>query len=641
MQRARGLMTRGNEGATALLPRITSPADVRALRRDELPQLCEEVRRYLIEHVTQTGGHFASNLGTVELAVALHYVFDTPRDELVWDTGHQAYAHKLLTGRQARFTTIRQYHGLSGYPTPEESAYDAYAVGHAGTSISVALGLAKARELAGGNQHIVAVIGDGGLTSGLALEGLNNAHGVRRFLVILNDNKMSISPTIGALARHFSRIVSGKRYRYVKREIGLFLQHIPLIGRWLTAVIQRIQGGIKHIIVPQNVFENLGFHYLGPINGHDVEELVKFLQACRDETDMPVLLHVLTRKGKGYAPAENDPEKYHGLLPVRACQDEPPAPQEGETYTDIFAETLRACALEDERIVVVSAAMCGGMGLTKFAQEHPERFIDVGIAEQHAVTFAGGMAARGLRPVVGIYSTFLQRAYDEIAHDVCLARVPVALAIDRAGLVGGDGKTHHGVFDIAYLRHLPGMKIFMPRDRVAMQRVLRHVFQQDAPCAVRYPRCVVPEGIVPGGMPAYAQEEPARWDVVREGKDVALIALGHMVFYAYRAAQLLAEEGIAASVVDACGVWPLDRETLEGLARQSGALVTLEDHVLAGGFGSAVAEELTQRELQARLLMIGIPNRFVEHGSLGDLYRELGWQPEQLAERIRTWIRSR
>mgnify|MGYP000107445818 CR=1 FL=1 len=634
-------MRREHEDAPALLPRMGSPADVRALARAELPRLCAEVRQYLIEHVRQTGGHFASNLGTVELAVALHYVFSTPQDELVWDTGHQAYAHKLLTGRQAQFGTIRQYQGLSGYPTPEESVYDAYPVGHAGTSISVALGLAKARDLAGGSQHVIAVIGDGGMTSGLALEGLNNAHGVRRFLVILNDNEMSISPTIGALARHFSRIVSDKRYRYLKRGIGTFLQHVPVIGKWLTALVQRIIGGIKHIIVPQNVFENLGFHYLGPINGHDVEELVDFLRACRDETDMPVLLHVMTRKGKGYAPAEGDPERYHGLLPARACEHETRVAEEGETYTDIFAETLRDYARKDRRIVVVSAAMCGGMGLTEFAKEHPERFIDVGIAEQHAVTFAGGMAARGLRPVVGIYSTFLQRAYDQIAHDVCMARVPVVLAIDRAGLVGGDGKTHHGVFDIAYLRHLPGMRIFMPRDRVAMQRVLRHVFEQDGPCAVRYPRCVVPVGVVAGGLPAFAAEHPARWDVLCEGSDVALVALGHMVFYAYRAAQLLAEQGIRASVVDACSVWPLDGGTLAELARRCGALVTLEDHVVAGGFGSAVAEELAQRELDARLLMLGIPNRFVEHGLLPELYRELGWEPEQLAARIITWMRGR
>lgn len=626
------------ESAFPLLARITSPADLRALPREALPQLCDELRHFLIEHVPHTGGHFASNLGTVELAVALHYVFDTPTDDLVWDTGHQAYPHKLLTGRLPRFNTIRTYRGLSGYPTPEESPYDVFPVGHAGTSISVALGLAKARDLTGGNQHIVAVIGDGGLTSGLALEGLNNAHGVRKFLVVLNDNRMSISPTIGALARHFSRIVSDKRYRYLKREIGSALLHIPLIGRWLTTFLQRIQGGIKHIIAPQNVFENLGFHYLGPINGHDVHELVTFLRACRDETDMPVLLHVLTRKGKGYPPAEHDPEKYHGVLPVRACNGEPPP--EGETYTDIFAETLRERAEHDPRIVVVSAAMCAGMGLTRFAQEHPDRFVDVGIAEQHAVTFAAGMAARGLRPVVGIYSSFLQRAYDQIAHDVCLPRVPVVLAIDRAGLVGPDGKTHHGVFDIAYLRHLPGIRIFMPRDRAAMQRVLRFTFQQDAPCALRYARCVVPYALVPDGVPSFRPESPTQWDVLLQGSDCAIIALGHMVFYAYRAAQLLTDRGIRATVVDACAVWPLDTSTLSALAATCGNLVTIEDHVLAGGFGSAVAEECARLHLSARLLMIGIPNRFVEHGSLPDLYRELGWHPDQLAERIAAWLRS-
>ncbi|MCX7848410.1 MAG: 1-deoxy-D-xylulose-5-phosphate synthase [bacterium] len=632
-------MTATSNTPEPLLPRISSPADLRSLPLERLPQLCHEIRQFLIENVPKTGGHFASNLGTVELAVALHYVFDTPRDDLVWDTGHQAYAHKLLTGRLHLFHTIRQYRGISGYPTPEESPYDVFPVGHAGTSISIALGLAKARDLSHGSQHIIAVIGDGGLTSGLALEGLNNAHGVRKFLVVLNDNKMSISPTIGALARHFSRVVSDRRYRYLKREIGSFLLKIPLVGRWLTTAIQRVQGGIKHIIAPQNVFENLGFHYLGPINGHDIHQLVSFLQACRDETDMPVLLHVLTRKGKGYSPAEGDPERFHGLLPTSpACNGE--LPLEGETYTDIFADALHECARHDPRIVVISAAMCAGMGLTRFAQEHPERFVDVGIAEQHAVTFAAGLAARGLRPVVGIYSTFLQRAYDQIAHDVCLPHVPVALAIDRAGLVGGDGKTHHGVFDIAYLRHLPGMHIFMPRDRSAMHSILRYIFQQTHPSAIRYPRCIVPNSLVPGGLPPFSQLEPTRWQLLSSGSDCAIIALGHMVFNAYRAAQLLAAQGIHATVVDACSVWPLDLTTLAHLATSCASLITIEDHVLAGGFGSAVAEYLAQHSPTPPLLTIGIPNRFVEHGSLQDLYRELGWLPDQLAHRISAWLRN-
>jgi len=624
-----------------LLETIDIPADLRALPETELPRVCADIRAFMIAHLAQTGGHFASNLGTVELAVALHYVFDTPSDDIVWDTGHQAYAHKMLTGRRKQFGTLRQHHGLSGFPTPEESPYDVFAVGHAGTSISVALGLAKARNVQGRAHHIVAIIGDGALTSGLALEGLNNAHGATRFLVVLNDNKMSISPTIGALARHFSKLVSAPRYQRIKRYVGRMLAAIPVLGPTLTRILVRLQGGLKHILAPQNVFENLGFHYLGPVDGHDVKGLVALLRACRRETHMPVLLHVLTRKGKGYDVAERDPERYHGVPPFDACSGEWPRDESGTMYTDVMSDLLRDAAARDERIVVVSAAMCGGIGMTRFAREFPTRFVDVGIAEQHAVSFAGGLASRGLRPVVGIYSTFLQRAYDQIAHDVCLPCAPVTFLIDRAGLVGGDGKTHHGVFDIAYLRHLPNMRVFMPRDRAAMHATLQYALHAAHPCAIRYPRCVVPHTPAPGGLPEFAAPTPTQWEQLTPGGDVALLAIGHMVYHAWRAAQLLADAGVHTAVYDACAVWPPDTSALAHIIAATPAIVTLEDHVVSGGFGSAVAEYVAARQPHARLLRIGVPDRFVEHGALPSLHHALGWQPEQLAARITAWLRER
>ena len=624
------------ERTLPLLNGITLPEDIRALSVDQLPQVCVELRQFIVDHIAQTGGHFASNLGSVELTVALHYVFNTPEDEIVWDTGHQAYPHKILTGRRERFNTIRQYHGLSGYPTPEESPYDTYPVGHAGTSISVALGFARARDINLKRQHIISVIGDGAMTSGLALEGLNNAHGMRRFLVVLNDNEMSIARTTGSLARHFSKLVSHPRYRKIKHKVGTILPRIKWIGPILTRWILRIQGGIKHIIVPENVFENLGFHYLGPMNGHDVKELVSILKACRDEIEMPVLLHLITTKGKGFEPAEFDPESYHGVSAFDKCTGALEKTREGETYTQVFSEITRELAAVDDRIVVVSAAMCDGTGMKPFAREFPRRFIDVGIAEQHAVTFAGGMAARGMRPIVCIYSTFLQRGYDQIEHDVCLPHVPVIFALDRAGLVGSDGKTHHGVFDIAYLRHLPGIQIYMPRDRTAMKMVLEYALHQDGPVAIRYPRSIIPVDILPGGLAAFGSDMVKRWEILKEGNDVAILAIGHMVYYACRAAQLLEEQGVHATVVDACAIKPLDLETLRQLTACY-SIVTLEDHVIASGFGSAVAEALSDEDSATRLLRLGIPDTFIEHGTLDQLYTELGWQPEQLAARIGHW----
>ncbi|RLD12099.1 MAG: 1-deoxy-D-xylulose-5-phosphate synthase [Chlamydiae bacterium] len=614
------------------LDNITLPEQLRQLNEKNLPTVCNELRQFIIDHVAQTGGHFASNLGSVELTVALHYVFNTPEDEIVWDTGHQAYPHKILTGRKGKFDTIRKYKGLSGFPSPEESPYDTYYVGHAGTSISVALGLAKARDLKNKNNHITAVIGDGALTSGLAFEGLNNSHNAKRFIVILNDNEVSISKTMGAFAKHFSKIVANPKFRNFKQKTGRVIAKIPIVGNAITRIILRLQGGIKHILAPQNVFENLGFHYIGPIDGHNVKELVEILRMCKTETEMPVLLHVMTKKGYGFKPAESDPESYHGVTPFDKTVGLSNGEKSAPTYTETFSEIICNAADENKKIVVISAAMCSGTGMTKFAKENPKRFVDVGIAEQHAVTFAGGLAARGMIPVVTIYSTFLQRAYDEIEHDVCLPNLPVIFAVDRAGLVGGDGKTHHGVFDISYLRHLPNMKIFMPRDKIAMEKVLAFAIENKSPCAIRYPRGEVLQSTC--NLPDFAEEKITSWEILKSGDDIILIAIGQMVSRAFKTAEILEKNGINATVIDACAIQPLDEKTLLFVAEKCKKIVTLEDHILAGGFGAAIVEKLSDENINCKIVRIGIEGKFIEHGSINELYSELGWQPERLAEKI-------
>ena len=622
--------------ATNFLDKISSPEILRNIKEINLPDVCAELRQFIIDHVAQTGGHFASNLGSVELAVALHYVFDTPNDEIVWDTGHQAYPHKILTGRRDKFDTIRKYKGLSGFPSPEESAYDTYYVGHAGTSISVALGLAKARDLQNKNHHVVAVIGDGALTSGLAFEGLNNAHSAKNFIVILNDNEVSISKTMGAFAKHFSKIVANPKFRKFKHKTGSLITKIPLVGNVLTRALLRIQGGIKHILAPQNVFENLDFHYIGPVDGHNVTELVEILKLCKTESDMPVLLHIMTKKGYGFKKAESDPESYHGVAPFNKITGISNGKNNAPTYTETFSQIICNAANENKNIVVISAAMCSGTGMTNFAKKFPDRFVDVGIAEQHAVTFAGGLAARGIKPVVTIYSTFLQRAYDEIEHDVCLPNLPVIFAIDRAGLVGSDGKTHHGVFDISYLRHLPNMKILMPRDKAAMEKALNFALENNSPCAIRYPRGSLLQNKFK--LSDFNQNNVLKWETLKQGNDVALIAIGQMVFRAFAAAEILQQQGINATVIDACAIQPLDEETLFSLAKKNIKIVTLEDHVLSGGFGAAIIEKLADNNFKNHISRIGIDNKFVEHGSIDELYNELGWLPEQLADKIKTFI---
>ena len=619
------------------LERIDRPSDLKRLAPEELPRLAEEIRDRIIRTVASNGGHLASSLGAVELAIALHYVFDAPRDRIIWDVGHQAYAHKLLTGRRKAFGTLRRYGGISGFPRREESRYDVFTVGHSSTSISAAVGMVEARDLRGEDHKVIAVIGDGSMTAGLAFEGLNQGGHLRKDLIIvLNDNEMSISPNVGALSSYLSRHMTGEFYVALQRIVERVLRNIPGIGESMLKVAKRLEDSLKGLIVPGMVFEELGFEYVGPIKGHRFDRLIQTFENVK-KLRRPVLVHVATQKGRGYGPAERRPSLYHGVGPfdprtgrIRKGPAGPP------TYTEVFGRTLTRLAFEDERIVAISAAMPGGTGLSEFAEKFPERFYDVGIAEQHGVTFAAGLAAEGFRPVAAIYSTFLQRAYDQIVHDVCLPGLPVVLAVDRAGLVGEDGPTHHGLFDLSYLRHVPNLAVMAPKDEDELQHMVRTALECGGPAAVRYPR-----GRAEGAeMEAYPRVlELGRGERLRLGEDVTLVGIGNTVTRCLRAAALLRRRGIRAGVVNARFVKPLDRSLLREVAAETGVLVTVEENVLMGGFGSAVLEALGEEMLQAvRVLRIGLPDRFVEHGPQEMLRRKYGLDAEGIARRVRRFL---
>jgi 1-deoxy-D-xylulose-5-phosphate synthase len=610
-----------------LLDSISSPADVKALARDDLPRLAEEIRRLLIETVSKTGGHLAANLGVVELTLALHYVFDSPRDRVIWDVGHQCYTHKLLTGRRGAFDTLRQWGGLSGFPSRHESEHDAFNTGHGSTSISAALGVAAARDLAGGQEAVVAVIGDGALTGGMAFEALNQAgHLKRDLIVVLNDNAMSISPNVGALAGYLSRLRLDPNYLRAKDNFEHLLQRLPL-GAAVLERVDRFKAALKQLLVPGMLFEELGFTYLGPIDGHQIGHLIDIFQHAREQKG-PILIHVVTRKGRGYPPAESDAGRFHGTPAFDIATGEPAADLGGTSYTAVFGETLVRLAEADPRIVAVTAAMCEGCGLTEFARRFPDRFFDVGMAEQHAVTFAAGLATRGLRPVVAVYSTFLQRGYDQVLHDICLPKLPVVLAIDRAGVVGEDGPTHQGKFDLSYLRHIPNLTLMAPKDLTELAAMLRTAIES-APAALRYPRG-------PGLNPPQGLPEPisrGQGEVLREGDDVALIAIGSMVWPSLVAADALAGRGVRAAVVNARFVRPLDEHLLLKVGGEVGRVVTVEENALAGGFGAAVLELYHARGLDdVKVRCLGLPDAFIEHGARGELLARLGLTPEQIRE---------
>jgi len=617
----------------SLLEKLQSPADLKSLTTQELKSLADELRQVIIATVASNGGHLASSLGVVELTLALHRLLDSPQDKIIWDVGHQAYAHKLLTGRRERFHTLRQLDGVSGFPKRCESPHDCFDVGHSSTSISAALGMAAARDACGGREKVVAVIGDGSLTAGMAFEGLNAAgHLKKNLVVILNDNEMSISPNVGALSSFLSRKMTSDLFVKLKRETEHLLGSMPKFGKDLLSLAQRAEHSLKGFLTPGMLFEAFGFDYVGPLDGHNLEELHETLRNVL-KLDGPVLVHVVTRKGHGYAPAEQNPSLYHGVGPFDRASGEVKAEKGGAaSYTAVFGQVLTRLAEQDQRLVAITAAMLEGTGLKPFAQRFPERFFDVGIAEQHAVTFAAGMACRGLKPVVAIYSTFLQRAYDQVLHDVCLQNLPVIFAMDRGGLVGADGPTHHGVFDLSFMRHIPHLTFMVPRDEVILGRGLETARRHDGPFALRYPRG---NGL---GLPQPATLEPlaiGRGEVLRRGSGVALLALGSAVESALAAAELLAAEGIEVTVADPVFVKPLDRELLAELASGHELLVTVEENVLQGGFGSAVLEELSELSAPPRVVRIGLPDQFVEQGSQAELRGRYGLDAPGIAGRVR------
>jgi 1-deoxy-D-xylulose-5-phosphate synthase len=607
-----------------LLSAIDDPADLRRLPEAQLTQLAAELRGFLIDSVAQTGGHLAAGLGVVELTIALHYVLDTPRDRLVWDVGHQAYPHKILTGRRERMPTLRQEGGLSGFPRRSESDYDTFGVGHSSTSISAALGMAIAARQAGKHRHVVAVIGDGALSAGMAFEALNHAGPMDLdLMVVINDNEMSISPPVGAISGHLARLLSGKLYNTVREGGKSALRSLPhlreLVGRW--------EEHMKGMVMPGTLFEELGFNYIGPVDGHDVHALVRTLANMRDMPG-PRILHVVTQKGRGYEPAEGQPVTYHGVSPFdRQTGQMHKGPPGGLTYTQVFGGWLVDTAERDPRLMGITPAMCEGSGLTAFAKRFPERYFDVGIAEQHAVTLAAGMACEGLKPVVAIYSTFLQRAYDQLVHDVCLQNLDVTFAVDRAGLVGPDGATHAGSFDLSYGRPLPNLLILAPSDEDECRRMLRTAYEHPGPALVRYPR-----GRGPGTAidPDASALPIGRGRLRRQGQGVALLAFGSLVTPA-----LAAAEELDASVADMRFVKPLDQDLILALAETHGLLVTLEENSIAGGAGSAVAELLAAHRRWVPCIHLGLPDRYIEHAEHSAQLRACGLDGAGIAARAR------
>ena len=622
-----------------ILETINSPADVKALSLEQLKQLAEEIRQLLISVISKTGGHLAPNLGVVELTLALHRVFTTPKDKIVFDVGHQSYIHKIITGRREQFSTLRQYGGLSGFPKRSESEHDAFGTGHSSTSISAALGMAVARDLQGENYNVIAVIGDGSMTGGMAFEALNNAGTLhKKMIVVLNDNEMSISKNVGAMSEYLYQLRTGETYNKIKHDIEGWLKNMEF-GTDVLKAIRRLKGSVKYLMVPTSIFEELGFTYLGPVDGHDLQGLTEVLQAAK-KIDGPVLVHVLTKKGKGYKPAEESPNKFHGTGPFDIATGKKIAnPNAPITYTEVFGKTLTELANKDKEIIGITAAMPDGTGMSTFAKAHPERFFDVGIAEQHAVTSAAGAAAAGMKPVAAIYSTFLQRAYDSVLHDICMQKLHVTLCLDRAGLVGDDGYTHHGVFDYAYLRSMPEMTIMAPKDENELRHMLKTAVDFDEPVSVRYPR---------GSGVGVSITEPmhslpiGKAEVLREGKDVCLWAIGSMVQSALQVAAKLAEQGISAGVVNMRFAKPLDEELLLEHAAQYGKIVTLEEGVLQGGVGSAVLETLNAAKMlqKCQVLTLGIPDEFVLHGDKKLLMKDLGLDVETIAVKIAALVKE-
>lgn len=615
-----------------ILDKINSPKDLKSLTLDELKQLAKEIRSVLIETTSKTGGHLASNLGVVELTIALHYALDSPKDKIIWDVGHQCYTHKLLTGRRERFSTLRTIDGISGFPKRSESPHDIADTGHASTSCSLAAGLAEAAKLANRDNTVVAVIGDGAFTGGLAYEALNNAgHMKTPLIVILNDNEMSISPNVGAVSSYLSRIRVDPTLAHLKDEIESRIQKLPGIGDAVSSIGQNIKELIKGFILPGRLFEDLGFAYVGPLDGHNIAEVARDISLAK-QLKSPVLIHVITKKGLGYPPAEKHREKFHGTEPFDIKTGEPKKTSNIPTYTKVFGDTILDLAKKDDRIVAITAAMTPGTGLQKFRNALPERFYDVGIAEEFAVSFAAGLALSSFKPVVCIYSTFLQRAYDQIVHDVCLENLPVVFAIDRGGLVGEDGPTHHGCFDISYLRHIPNMTVMAPKDEAELRDMIFTALTYNSPVAIRYPRSIG------AGVPLddeYRTLPLGRSEILREGRDVCFLAFGRMVEHALAVSDILWQDKVSSSIINLRFAKPLDSEAVISAAISHPLLVTLEENALQGGVGSAISELLIDNDTRTKTLRFGIPDRFLEHGETSLLLNSIGLSPKKIASRIK------
>lgn len=583
----------------------------------ELNAFAEEIRSFLIEKVSKTGGHLASNLGIVELTLSLYNVFDLDKDKVIWDVGHQSYVHKILTGRKDKFDTLRNFRGLSGFPKREESKYDIFETGHSSTSISAAIGMARARDLKGENYDVVSVIGDGALTGGMAFEALNDV-GFRKtkMIIVLNDNQMSISKNVGGMSKYLSEFRIAPTYNRLKKEINSTLKKIPSVGNGMVSSIQKLKNGIKQVIVPGMLFEHMGIKYLGPIDGHDIKEVSKVLKLAKN-IDGPVIIHVITKKGKGYKFAEKEPHKFHGVGPFN-CSSGELCSNSSESYSDAFGQQIVDLAKENKNIVAITAAMPEGTGLEQFSKEFGNRFFDVGIAEQHAVTMAAGMATQGLKPIFAVYSTFLQRAYDQILHDVCLQKLPVVFAIDRAGIVGQDGETHQGVFDLSYLSHIPNMTIMAPKCVSELKSMLTFAVKQDYPIAIRYPRggdnCNV-------NMSSIENFKRGKWEVLLHGGKIALIATGKMVQNAILVREKLKNIGVDATVINACFIKPIDNALISELVDKNYDIVTIEDNLIHGGLGSLVLEYINTLDSKPRIINLGFKDEFIPHGTVDILYK--------------------
>lgn len=612
------------------LEKINKTGDIKNLSPCEHEALAREIRQFLIEKLSVTGGHLASNLGVVELTMALHLVFDLPTDKIVWDVGHQSYVHKILTGRKQGFDELRQFGGMSGFPKTNESECDAFNTGHSSTSISAGLGIVKARDLQQNNYSVISVIGDGSLTGGMAYEAMNNAARLKtNFIIVLNDNNMSISKNIGGISKHLSTIRTTASYNDLKRRITNHLQQVPVVGKDMIDKISKTKSSIKQLFVPGMLFENMGLTYLGPVDGHNLEAVIEILNSAK-RVKGPVVVHVITKKGKGYAPAEHYPSAFHGVSPYEISNGHPKKKKTKPDWTDVFSRKICELAKNDKRIVAVTAAMPQGTGLSRFEKKYPRRFFDVGIAEEHAVTFAAGMAAGGMKPVVAIYSSFLQRAYDQLIHDVSLQRLPVVFAVDRAGLVGSDGETHQGIFDLSFLSSIPEMIVCAPKNQYELEDMLEYAFKQDGPVAIRYPRGTTYQGLKEYRAPI----ETGKGEIIVHDRGILLLAVGNMVETAMQVRECLVKEGYHVSVVNVRFVSPFDYQCLRAMVCTHPLIVTMEENVYSGGYGEQVAAYIGRSGADATVIPVAIPDAYVEHGNVTQLKEFIGLDVKSITEYV-------